>query len=74
MNSEAVKVEAERDAAMEVLRELVAVDDWVIQAGGMDGPLSGDVIQKFAEMRLPLMDRARSLVDAAMEQGVNNGD
>ena len=44
------------------LRNWLELRDWCIAAGGTEGPLPQDVIQKFAEMQIPIVDAARSLL------------
>jgi hypothetical protein len=51
-------------AIAEALTDLLRIHDWVALAGGSDGPLPRDVIQKFAEQQLPAIDAARAALEA----------
>lgn len=48
-----------------ILKEFKAFRRWMIEAGGTKGPLSQDVIQKFAEMSLDMHDRAAIAIKEA---------
>ena len=52
---------------IEVLNEFLQLRDWVIKAGGTEGPLPQDVINKFAEMQYAVTERARALIAKAVD-------
>lgn len=48
----------------DVILQWLRIRDWCITAGGKDGPLPQDVIEKFAEMQLPVVDAMKNLLSA----------
>ncbi len=54
------RLTAENARLREIVREFVRIRDWVIEAGGTEGPMPQIVIEQFARMQAPAYDAARA--------------
>jgi hypothetical protein len=48
------------------VKEFLALRQMVIDAGGAEGPLDQQMIEKFAEMQIGVMERAKAAIRKAM--------
>lgn len=53
---------------LEACREALSIRDWVIAAGGTEGPLNQVVINQFARMQLEMHEKMRAAIAKAEGQ------